>query len=478
MSDTAVSPELLEPALPGAWIAEHLRIWQMNFLKAYDLARFCSDRGLSDFGEKGIARLWQLGLLKADRIESEEEFPLAGLVDRGIDRYGRHIYSDERQLLQRPEGWGDALKTLNPLLDDVKLLFHPFRYYVIYHLNRVFGIHISKMQMFDPNRWIHTLLCLGKSELRLELEGHLGGALLLRTMAEMLRRATQEAFETTLREEDELGTGQVPESFKETLYGSSRLLDNSQAASVFVRRYGLNYKAHVHLYVEGTTEYGALNHFKKMMGIFVPINNLHGLMKSSEGNQMLTFFWDELQADIKNQVYSLVMIDEDLEENVKPVRGAARLNQTSENEGMFGRFFLANPDFELANFEIEELEEILWKWVAEYTETSPSQTERELLHSYVKDATGSKGFFDGVGHATRFLLQLTGYEKGAEWGAKLMDYAWEHPLKRSRKRQLREAVELVIRWEKTINMERYEVSKKSYMVDTQTGEPVKRSNAE
>ncbi len=587
MSDTAVSPELLEPALPGAWIAEHLRIWQMNFLKAYDLARFCSDRGLSDFGEKGIARLWQLGLLKADRIESEEEFPLAGLVDRGIDRYGRHIYSDERQLLQRPEGWGDALKTLNPLLDDVKLLFHPFRYYVIYHLNRVFGIHISKMQMFhqesyprllelvlssfnnwsssdqfipsikkwndiaslciitepcayqrifqairydpaevqdyqagaeeiinhiddywhanveklylqigmdrleqirrdlcfdtqmlDPNRWIHTLLCLGKSELRLELEGHLGGALLLRTMAEMLRRATQEAFETTLREEDELGTGQVPESFKETLYGSSRLLDNSQAASVFVRRYGLNYKAHVHLYVEGTTEYGALNHFKKMMGIFVPINNLHGLMKSSEGNQMLTFFWDELQADIKNQVYSLVMIDEDLEENVKPVRGAARLNQTSENEGMFGRFFLANPDFELANFEIEELEEILWKWVAEYTETSPSQTERELLHSYVKDATGSKGFFDGVGHATRFLPQLTGYEKGAEWGAKLMDYAWEHPLKRSRKRQLREAVELVIRWEKTINMERYEVSKKSYMVDTQTGEPVKRSNAE
>ncbi len=77
MSDTTVSPELLEPTLPGAWIAEHLRIWQMNFLKAYDLARFCRDRGLSDFGEEGITRLWQLGLLKADRIESDEEFPLA-----------------------------------------------------------------------------------------------------------------------------------------------------------------------------------------------------------------------------------------------------------------------------------------------------------------------------------------------------------------------------------------------------------------
>ena len=213
------------------------------------------------------------------------------------------------------------------------------------------------------------------------------------------------------------------------------------------------------------------------MGIFVPVTNLHGLMKSSEGNQMLTFFWDELQADLKNQVYSLVMIDEDLEENVKPVRGAARLNQTSENEGMFGRFFLANPDFELANFEIEELEEILWKWVAEYTETSPSQTERELLHSYVKDATGSTGFFDGVGHATRFLPQLTGYKKGAEWGAKLMDYAWEHPLKQSRKRQIREAVELVLFWEKTTGLERYGISRKKYRVDPTTGKIVERPTA-
>jgi len=190
-----------------------------------------------------------------------------------------------------------------------------------------------------------------------------------------------------------------------------------------------------------------------MMGIFVPVTNLHGLIKSSEGNQTLTFFRDSLQADIKDHIYSIVMIDGDLEENVKVVRGAARVNQTSENEGMFGRFFLARPDFELANFEIEELEEILWKWVAEYTETSPSQADRELLHSHVQNVTGSTGFFDGVGHATRSLPQLTEYKKGEELGAKLMDYAWEHPLKQSRKRQIIEAVELTMRWEKIINME-------------------------
>ncbi len=180
---------------------------------------------------------------------------------------------------------------------------------------------------------------------------------------------------------------------------------------------------------------------------------------------MLTFFRDSLQADIKDQIYSVVIIDGDLPDNVKVVVGAARVNQTSENEGMFGRFFLARPDFELTNFEKEELEEILWKWVAEYTETSPSQADRELLHSCVKDATGSTDFFAGVGYATRSLPQLTGYEKGEEWGAKLIDYAWEHPFKQYRKRQLIEAAELTIRWEKIIHMERYDVSKNLYMID-------------
>jgi hypothetical protein len=584
MADNTTPSELLEPSLPGAWIAENRRIWQMKFLNARDLAQFCHDRGLEDFREKGVVQLWQLGLLQADLIESSDNFAFDGFVYRGMNRYGRYVYSDERQLPQRSEGWGNALQSLTALRDDVTPLFHQYRFYVLYHLNRTLGFHSSPMQMFiqegfkqildfnlsmfthwsrsdqfvpnvkkwndiaslciltepcayqrifhslkydpfdvenrqsaaeeinqhindywdanveklyrhigiarleeirrdlcfdaqmlDPNRWIHTLLCLGESELRLELEGHLGGALLLRTMAEMLRRATEEAFDTTLREEDELGKGWVPVNLKQDLYGSSRLLDDPQAGSVFVRMHGLNYKPRVHLYVEGSTEYGAFNHFFKMMGIFVPVTNLHGLIKNQdEGNQMLTFFRDSLQADIKDQIYSIVMIDGDLPDNVKVVEGAARVNQTSENEGMFGRFFLARPDFELANFEIEELEEILWKWVAEYTETSPSQADRELLHRYVKDATGSTEFFAGVGHATRSLPQLTGFEKGEVWGAQLIDYAWEHPLKRYRKRQIIEAAELTIRWEKIIHMERYDVSKKSYMIDVGSGELITR----
>lgn len=580
MFDNTTPTELLESSLPGAWIAEHRRIWQMNFLNARELARFCHDRGLADIGEKGIIQLWQMGLLKADLVESDEELIYDGLVDRGVNRYGSHIYSDERILHQYPNSWGDALKTLISLQENVELLFHPFRYYVLYHLDRVLRIHIHKMQMFnqehvhellnlnlsmfnnwssseqfiprirlwndiaslgivtepcefvrvfhyikfdpaelenyqegeaeirehiahywnsvnnlyhrigmelleeipqelciatqtlDPNRWIHTLLCLGDSKFRMETEGRLGGALFLRTMAEMLRRATEKAFDTKLREEDELGFGWMPKDVKETLYGSNRLLDDHRAAGVFARRHGYNYKSRVHLYCEGNTEYGALTSFFKTIGIFVPTMNLHGLINS--GGSMVKSFSDSLKSDIQDHVFSMVIIDGDVRENVRMLESAARHNQTSDTDGLFGRFFLSYPDFEIANFELEELEEVFWNWVGG---ERPSQADRELLHNHVKAAKNSTEFFKGVKRAALSLERLYGYDKCEAWGAELMKYAWENQSKGGRERQIIEAMKLALHWETTLSLERYESAIKGNMVDPQTGEIVKRTTS-
>src|SRR6266487_3954488 len=106
--------ELSDSSLPGAWIAKHSRIWQISFLKAKELAQFCSDRGLSDFREEGIVHLWQLGLLKADLIKSDEAVTYGGLVARGKDLEGRYLYSDERVLPQHIGGWENAEKTIAP----------------------------------------------------------------------------------------------------------------------------------------------------------------------------------------------------------------------------------------------------------------------------------------------------------------------------------------------------------------------------
>lgn len=577
MNDSSNSYELLELALPGSWIAQHRRIWQMSFLNADKLASFGHDRGLASYNEKDIIQLWQLGLLKADFITSRRKLHLVGLVASGTDRYGKYMYSDERQLPRRLRKWNNARTNMKPLQEGVELFFHPFRYYVLYHLNRILGLNISKMQMLyqegfsrvldwslssfnrwseteqftesirkwndvaslciltepclygrifhsihfspydvenyktgieeirqhiadywdtnvrklfhklgserleeirrdlcfdtqmlDKNRWVHTLLCLGDSKLRLELEGHLGGALFLRTMAEILRRATEEVFEKELREEDELGTGSVPYNFKKDFYGSNRLLDDTQAGGDFVRRHGLNYKPRVHVYVEGQTEYGALKYFFNSMGISVPITNLHGLVK--EGNSMVTFFRDSLRGNIRDQIYSIVIIDGDVRANVRILESAARNNNASKDDGIFGRFFLARPDFEFENFEIEELEEVLWKLLGE---ESPTQTERELLHNHVRDTEGSKAFFDSVERFATSFPRLVGYKKGEKWGEELLEFALEHRLKQNRNRQLIEIMETAIYWEKTIQLERYDEAIKKNTVNS-SGEIVQR----
>ncbi len=148
MDENNTPSDLLEPSLPGAWIAENRRIWQMNLLSADKLGSFSHDRGLTSFNEKDVIRLWQLGLIKADLVISRRKLYLVGLVDRGTDSYGRHIYSDERQIPRRLRKWKNARNNLKPLQKGVEILFHPFRYYVLYHLDGLLGVNISKMQMF------------------------------------------------------------------------------------------------------------------------------------------------------------------------------------------------------------------------------------------------------------------------------------------------------------------------------------------
>ena len=147
MSQTTTS-RLLEPELPGAWIVNRQHIWQMNLLDANKLASFSHDRGLAYFNENDVIHLWQLGLVKADLIKSRRKLRLVGLVDRGTDLYGNHIYSDERQLPKRQARWDNAVKTLKPLQEGVELLFHPFRYYVVYGINRLIELLASSMQIF------------------------------------------------------------------------------------------------------------------------------------------------------------------------------------------------------------------------------------------------------------------------------------------------------------------------------------------
>ncbi|HEU5382402.1 MAG TPA: hypothetical protein VFV38_43870 [Ktedonobacteraceae bacterium] len=570
MSQTNSSSNLLGSTSPGAWIAEHRHIWQMDFLNANKFANFSSSRGLAYFNEEDIIQLWQVGLVKADLIVSRRKFKRAGLIDRGTDLYGSHLYSDERKIHQRSSGWANARKVLKPIQPGVELFFHPFRYYVLYFLSRGLKLNASPIMMFhqegyprildiclslfntwsrsqqfissiekwnditalailtdpwmyqrvfrsvrfsyqnvtsidtgveemlgqiahyssdieklyrqigqerleeihqdlcvatqmlDSNRWVHTLLCLGQGKFRLESEGHLGGALLLRTMAEMLRRGTEKTFSIQMREEDERGFGWMPENVKKELYGSNRIVDGDEGvAREFLRQYGLHYGLRLRFYVEGPTEAEALRYVFQTSGAqYIEVINLAGEVAQKRGKGVA--FRENLRSDIAMHVFSMVLIDGDRNDFVSSVKKAAK------DDEICGRFFISEQDFEFANFELSELEEILWEWaIEEDKEKTLLEEDRCRLHEAIKDSPNAEEL---IKRSRKILIPLNTIAKGERWGRKLIDFAGNHPTKEGKQRPIVEAVQAAIMVKKA----KYKVTRCNYKVDENTGQLVKR----
>lgn len=65
-------------------------------------------------------------------------------------------------------------------------------------------------ERLDRDKNVLTLLRLMRGRMPLEIRDEVGAALQIRIMAEMLRRFSEEVFETELAEEDELGFGMTP----------------------------------------------------------------------------------------------------------------------------------------------------------------------------------------------------------------------------------------------------------------------------
>lgn len=396
MSEDADTWPLLQVSDLGAWIALQPYLWQMGLLTTNELARKTGTFGLGlSLRDRDIFRLWRLGLLRADSIHASNRRQRAGLVYRGKDRYSRHLYSDERVLWTRKSGIIGAAAHSKGESDTVSPHFHPFRYLVLYHLERAlksklapsvvlsgkqqvrwgyefelkmvrnwstspqfkeaitrwdsvaslvialepwYSAHFSgrlsvpsyllteddvgtdrvvhadhafaRLQqeierhweerlvpilrsigrdrlerihsdlcvdadLLDRNGDVHTLLMLQPAPKRLETDGQLGGALYLKTMAEILRRGTEAALGVRLREEAECGVRLVPADLKRQRYGADRILDNDLGVQGrYIREFGLNSGIYLRWYVEGTTEWGAVNSILGHQG--VDVVNLRG----------------------------------------------------------------------------------------------------------------------------------------------------------------------------------------------------------
>jgi hypothetical protein len=319
-------------------------------------------------------------------------------------------------------------------------------------------------ESLEPNTDVHRILRFTADRYRIErVKGKLGGAVLLLTMAEMIRRAAEMAFDIEIPEEDELGSGWDAGSVKPYLYGTQRLNDDYKAKATFIRGLGLlDYSVRLRWYVEGKTEVGALN---CLLGGYTKIDIIDLLGEvSTKGGKGLAFRKDLLK-DIDRSVYSWILLDGDVKGTLRLVKKAA------EDDEMFGRFFISDPDFEIHNFSIEELGEVFWAMALE-NDPDLGQEDKERLFRDIPGAKTGNEFFD---LAKQALPTAGNVSKGEKWGERLGKYAESKPTRQrpDGTEEYRPIIAAINEARHAIICDYYK-SQRDYRVSPDTGKMVKR----
>jgi len=527
-------------------------LWQHDLLTVQKFWKFCSDRGVRAFNYEVIESLWALGFIRADLLMCDEKLAIQGL-ELLFEEQNCFFYLDKRVLEPRSDGYGGSFKDAS-LEKNIRPYFHPFRFYVLYHVLRVFDFNISTTQFLsnpegqirvsetqneyfsqftstnkfcdlfdkwnitaeasialepytygkiyghlrirfpdteetlakkmedyadklskiieqsdqkifeekrqelcqnaeqiDSNKSLHVLLRLTSWHKKNKLDGDIGGALLLLSMAETIRRAFEKSLGIELPEEDELGFGQWMPGARKALYGSERALDApKEAIRDFLVDAGLDFGTKVRCYVEGPTEYGALSYaFGEMEG--VQIINLRGQFIEKKGKGVA--FRESLKHDLKAKVFSYVILDKDRDDYVRSVKKAA------EEDILSGGFFLSSPDVEFENFSLDQLVDVVCELCGESNVDMP---DKSAILKEVAGVKNGKSFFkalDGAGVDTSVT-------KGEDWGRALMKYAIDNDIDCS----LFDAAQKVAHAASI----KFQYSRDKFRVDVNTGKPIAR----
>lgn len=126
------------------FVATMPELWQFDLLSAKGLGKFASERGIKGLRKEVLEKLWQIGLIRADLIRSTDPVNIDSVELIGQDRQ-TNFYFDSRTVSFRADGYGSVFQSL-PAIDGITPLFHPFRLYVLYHINRVFDVSASSIQ--------------------------------------------------------------------------------------------------------------------------------------------------------------------------------------------------------------------------------------------------------------------------------------------------------------------------------------------
>jgi len=192
----------------------------------------------------------------------------------------------------------------------------------------------------------------------------------------------------------------------------------------------------------------------------VEIKNLKGKI----AERGIAAFRDSLRHDINSQIFSVILIDKDNDDFVRAIKKAAK------DDEICGLFFLSDPDFELGNFNLNELGEI----VVEYAKSK--EIDELNLHEVMNCISGAKSGKELMRKISSSLPQVIGIGKGEEWGGLLMDHAARNPKykinmnKEETERPIIEIVNILLR---SLSIG-YQTTRTKYIVSPETGRLIDR----
>lgn len=265
----------------------------------------------------------------------------------------------------------------------------------------------------DDNGALYLLLRLAPWSKRDRLRGTISCALWLRHIAEVVRRAFEEAFGIQWLEEDH-AFGLWVTGARTRAYGSDRPLDRPlESRPYLASEFGLFTGSIVRWYVEGETEYYAICEvIPDAAKVGIELVNLKGNIEADRNNAAMKLS-DALKQDKTLRRLSMISFDLDVPANVRAVR------RQVEQNNVVGLIVAQGPDFEFANFTIDELVEIAAR-LDEADGASGDEVRKGDWSAVVSGRTFEERYKDLSARQPRSL-------KGEEWGAAMARYALDHP---------------------------------------------------
>lgn len=272
----------------------------------------------------------------------------------------------------------------------------------------------------DDNPALYLLLRVSLWEIRCDLTGRVAGSLWLRHMAEVIRRAFEEAKDVQWLEEDR-SFGTWHPNGRIQMFGSERPLDDEQRAKPYLAYlFGLFTGSVVRWYVEGATEFYAVSQLlPELSKSGIELVNLEGAISNERHNAAIKL-GGMLAQDKALRRFSIISFDRN-PRNKKERVAEKVICQLAKNDQIVGQCWRHVPDFEFANFTIGELVEIAAR--LDEAHSFPAEPIRNADWSNIR---AGKEFEERY---CRLSSRKSGKLKDEEWGAALGKYAKEQPIR-------------------------------------------------